>query len=96
MPLLLLLQSVVVAMKRADYLAAKKHGEHRLAVARENLRKAGSQWDETGHYVGSSNNIGTLLAAIAFASPLAGLLFAYMTYGSLWGLDEAAKIYFNN
>jgi hypothetical protein len=41
-------------------------------------------WDGS-EYKGSALNIGTVLAFIAVAAPLAGLYFAYATYGVLWG-----------
>lgn len=35
-------------------------------------------------YVGSNWNILTVLLALGFATPLLGLLFAFLSYGTLW------------
>ena len=36
-------------------------------------------------YKGSAFNIGSLLVFLFFAVPIAGLAFAYFSYGELWG-----------
>ena len=36
-------------------------------------------------YTGGSVNILTILVAISILTPLAGLIFAYNTFGVLWG-----------
>ena len=45
---------------------------------------AGGAW-EGSEFVGSSNNILTWLIVASVAAPLAGLAFAYWSYGTLWG-----------
>ena len=44
----------------------------------------GGAW-EGSEFVGSSNNILTWLIVASVAAPLAGLAFAYWSYGTLWG-----------
>lgn len=41
-------------------------------------------WDGS-EYKGSPFNILSLLAFLFVATPIAGLVFAYFTYGELWG-----------
>ncbi len=41
-------------------------------------------------YIGSNWNILTALMLISIVTPLVGLVFAYMSYGSLWGLGAQA------
>ena len=53
---------------------------------REDLYTAsrGGAW-EGSEYVGSSNNVLTWIIVAAVGAPVAGLVFAYLTYGKLWG-----------
>ena len=53
--------------------------QHRLCLCRYT-----DNWDGA-EYKGSPFNILTLLAALFFLVPLAGLAFAYQSYGVLWG-----------
>jgi len=41
-------------------------------------------------YVGSNWNILTVILFISIAVPIAGLIFAYFSYGTLWGIDSQA------
>jgi hypothetical protein len=41
-------------------------------------------WDGS-EYKGSANNVLTWIIVAAVAAPVAGLVFAYCTYGTLWG-----------
>lgn len=36
-------------------------------------------------YKGSSVNVLTVLAAVSILAPIIGLIFAFQTYGTLWG-----------
>lgn len=51
----------------------------------EGLNSDNWQGDE---YVGSRWNILSLMMGLIIAIPVAGLLFAWATYGTLWGLVE--------
>jgi len=53
---------------------------------REDLYTAasGGSW-EGSEYVGSANNLLTWVLVAAVAAPVAGLIFAWRTYGVLWG-----------
>ena len=53
---------------------------------REDLYTAasGGAW-EGSEYVGSANNVLTWIIVASVAAPLAGLAFAYWSYGTLWG-----------
>lgn len=44
-------------------------------------------------YVGSNNNIMTWLLIAAFATPMLGLLFAWLSYGTLWTGLHTATLY---
>lgn len=63
----------------------QKAYEEQEAITRDDMNKylysANWQGDE---YVGSRWNILTLLAGLTFFVPVAGLLFAYASYGTLW------------
>lgn len=61
--------------RRANELA--NNGKERKDLYTDN-------WDGS-EYKGSSFNILTLLAALFFLVPVAGLVFAFLTYGELWG-----------
>ena len=70
-----------VAILRERYVAAEaraRDGESRLSSA---------AWDGDV-YVGPALNVGTVLAGIALAVPMAGLAFAAATKGVLWGLVD--------
>lgn len=62
----------------ASLQAAEQH------VARLQQRLVSANWDGDV-YRGGRWNVMTLLAAVGLATPLLGLLFAWATYGSLWG-----------
>jgi hypothetical protein len=74
-----------LSLIRAQYLAA----EAKASQAEAHLHSAakGGNWDGDV-YVGSAWNEATVLGLIAAAVPLAGLVFAVATKGTLWGLVD--------
>ena len=73
------------ALIRNQYLAAERKAAS--AEARLHTAKKGGNWDGDV-YMGSVWNEATVLGLIAAAVPLAGLVFAVATKGTLWGLVD--------
>ncbi|MEW5314540.1 MAG: hypothetical protein WDW38_006029 [Sanguina aurantia] len=61
--------------KQANLIA--NNGQERKDLYTDN-------WDG-GEYKGSSINILTVLIALSIGVPIAGIIFAFKTYGILWG-----------
>ena len=68
----------------AAALAAGFPAAHGGCRSRLGGRRYTDAWDGD-KYKGSSFNILTVLLAISILTPLLGLVFAYKTYGVLWG-----------
>lgn len=64
------------ATRRAANLAANK-GQDRKDLYTDN-------WDGS-EYKGSPFNILNIILVVSVLTPLAGIIFAYFTYGKLWG-----------
>lgn len=65
-----------IATRRAANLAANK-GQDRKDLYTDN-------WDGS-EYKGSPFNILNIILVVSVLTPLAGIIFAYFTYGKLWG-----------
>lgn len=70
-----------LALIRQRYLQAEARAAH--AADRE---FTGGNWDGDV-YVGSNWNMLSFLALCMWLLPIIGLVFAYLTYGTLWGVD---------
>jgi hypothetical protein len=71
----------------ASWYEATRNPTQGRTVAQELARRKAATWEawEGSEFVGSSNNILTWLIVASVAAPLAGLAFAYWSYGTLWG-----------